>query len=372
MRFQALDSIRGLAAVAVVLFHLKFSFPGYLAVDLFFILSGFVLSYRYFGQPDTMKPSIADFAAARFSRLYPLHLFALMAILLIYAGSQQFPSFGDGYLFTFLQHLLLLHNTGLSTHWLSWNEPSWSISVEFWVNLLVFAYIAKKANTLGLVSLAILGYVILAANIKHLDVHIQLLFGFLNTGLVRCFAGFFIGMAVYRFYQKMQALPAIKQKSTLAYLSFSLLEVILLAACFYIMFISPIRTKADFNGPIIFTFTVLVFAFQAGMVSQIFIRLKLALLGTLSYSLYLNHFWLLALMHRLDLPTYGLTVNTLSWVFGLLLPLSAATYLLIEKPGQKWLRSRYKALKQASFSGQSHITENQTKVNTRELVDKQQ
>ncbi len=344
MRFDALDSIRGLAALVVVLFHLHYGFPGYLAVDLFFILSGFVLSYRYFNPHNQGDISLTDFTVARLSRLYPLHLFTLMAVLLFYLAT-DFPDKGDGNLYTFLQHVFLLQNTGMSTWWVSWNQPSWSISVEFWVNLIVFAWLAWRANTLMLLILSIVGYSVLIANIKHLDVHIQLLFSFLNGGMVRCFAGFFLGMVLYRWFIVLKNHPLKASSPTLAFGLFSLAEIALVLAAVSLVFWAPMRTKMDFNAPFVFAALVFCFAWQGGIVSWLFAKLRIAFLGTLSYSLYLNHFWLLNVMKSLGLPTYGFKLEVFVWVFGVLVPVSIATYYLIEKPGQSFIRVKWQSIK---------------------------
>jgi peptidoglycan/LPS O-acetylase OafA/YrhL len=86
-RFYELDSLRGIAAVAVVVFHYQFDFfdranyttaypfpKGYLAVDLFFVLSGVVLAYRYGQELRSGTLPVWRFMFARLTRLYPLHL----------------------------------------------------------------------------------------------------------------------------------------------------------------------------------------------------------------------------------------------------------------------------------------------------------
>src|SRR5689334_9429569 len=92
---RALTGIRGVAALWVVLFHLPNPLAGtafaqvlsrgYLGVDLFFILSGFVLSYAY---RDALpeKPMVRQalrFYAVRLARIYPLHVFVLALFVTI-------------------------------------------------------------------------------------------------------------------------------------------------------------------------------------------------------------------------------------------------------------------------------------------------
>ena len=83
-RFSALDGLRGIAALAVVFYHVKFpnhftTYPGlffrngYMAVDLFFILSGFVIYANYSGKIYNTASALR-FIVLRFFRIYPLHL----------------------------------------------------------------------------------------------------------------------------------------------------------------------------------------------------------------------------------------------------------------------------------------------------------
>lgn len=81
-RYLVLDGLRGIAAVLVVLYHVEvpnhfthnsFTRHGYLAVDLFLILSGFVISAAYSRQIFDAKSAV-EFYWLRFFRIYPLHI----------------------------------------------------------------------------------------------------------------------------------------------------------------------------------------------------------------------------------------------------------------------------------------------------------
>src|ERR1700737_2363832 len=91
VRFDALDSLRGLSALMVVLYHANFSsflynLPiirhSYLFVDFFFVLSGFIMYYNYGSLTDTA--SFRQFIGMRFFRLYPLHF----TLLMVFVGSE--------------------------------------------------------------------------------------------------------------------------------------------------------------------------------------------------------------------------------------------------------------------------------------------
>src|ERR1700760_1539755 len=81
-RFAALDGLRGVAAIVVVIWHLfdtgQPPVPsGYLAVDLFFMLSGFVLAFAYGDRLKADYPVVRGFLVQRFIRLWPLYLAGL-------------------------------------------------------------------------------------------------------------------------------------------------------------------------------------------------------------------------------------------------------------------------------------------------------
>ena len=87
-----LTGLRGVGAVWVLLFHAQFCFvhpvpvlrAGYLGVDLFFVLSGFVLSYAHPGLQWSFSRHRA-FLLARFARIFPMHWAALLLIVVVVA-----------------------------------------------------------------------------------------------------------------------------------------------------------------------------------------------------------------------------------------------------------------------------------------------
>jgi peptidoglycan/LPS O-acetylase OafA/YrhL len=146
----ALTSIRGIAAWWVVLFHLKLLLvpwlpapaisafgQGNLAVDLFFILSGFVIALNYGDRLAGDWRATGDFLFRRFARIYPLHLlilagFAAYVGAAILFGSATVEGQHPGY---FVASLFLVQNWGF-LHALRWNVPAWSISTEAFAYLL--------------------------------------------------------------------------------------------------------------------------------------------------------------------------------------------------------------------------------------------
>jgi peptidoglycan/LPS O-acetylase OafA/YrhL len=141
-RIPSLDGFRGVAAIAVMLYHFNIFFlpqsrlsdivpfvgRAYLAVDLFFLLSGFVMAHVYGrGLASNWRAWWPGFAVARFARIYPLFAFATLAMMIIFALSgRQIGGVSFSGSSALLQPFLL-------QQWargLSWNYPSWSISTE--------------------------------------------------------------------------------------------------------------------------------------------------------------------------------------------------------------------------------------------------
>ena len=131
--------------MAVVLYHidnyldhrfsgagLGFVHRGYLGVEFFFILSGFILAHVYGGALSSGRFDLRDYIVKRFARIYPLHLATLIGVAALYAVSTR-----AGYDFGRVQplaslapHAALLHAFGTTSD-LFWNQPSWSVSAEF-------------------------------------------------------------------------------------------------------------------------------------------------------------------------------------------------------------------------------------------------
>lgn len=147
---QSHTALRGIAALLVVIYHYRISLPppynpdaysdffvgGYLWVDCFFMLSGFILSYVYGLKPGQSNGNAARFLQARFARIYPLHFVTLIGMAALYVAlplisKQRF----DADWSTFALNLANIHAWGFLNAF-DWNFPSWSISVEFAAYLL--------------------------------------------------------------------------------------------------------------------------------------------------------------------------------------------------------------------------------------------
>ncbi|MGT2504194.1 acyltransferase family protein [Bradyrhizobium guangxiense] len=168
-RFVVLDFYRFVAALGVFIFHLKLIDTGIspawngsygLFVDMFFILSGFVISYSY---PSDARgvAAYSRFMIRRVARIYPLHLLSLLIfVVLIGVGLERTARSTP---LDFVYNLLLLQAWGVTDH-LSFNSPSWSISAEFFCYLVfpLLMLLARKVQPVVLGAIVAALYLILA------------------------------------------------------------------------------------------------------------------------------------------------------------------------------------------------------------------
>jgi peptidoglycan/LPS O-acetylase OafA/YrhL len=156
---KPLTSLRFLAAAWVVLFHYwphlavagtpPLVAKGYLGVECFFVLSGFILCHVYLPQFEAGQFKYGDFLWARIARIYPLHVASLVAMGLMAGAAlaSGLPVDPDVLSLAALPaNLAMVHAWGLSPV-AGWNHPSWSISAEW------FAYLAFPMFAIGAIAL---------------------------------------------------------------------------------------------------------------------------------------------------------------------------------------------------------------------------
>ncbi|MEG6142744.1 acyltransferase [Enterobacter kobei] len=196
---KALTGIRGLAAALVVCYHTMWvsTFKnGYLAVDMFFILSGFIMMTVYC---DKFKDAVngteyALFMWNRVARIYPVYaLITLITVLIAFFSGESFD------IKRIAVNLSMLQSVGISD---SIVGPSWSISVEF-IAYLTFPMIAlitlrSQPARIMLLSLVIWFYYQLATTplyTKHGVLNVSQYY--LNGPIIRGFCGFYLGVTIF-------------------------------------------------------------------------------------------------------------------------------------------------------------------------------
>ena len=356
---QEFDSLRGLAALLIVLLHISSWNPlldiafiknGYLMVELFFVLSGFVMAAAY-GERIKSMPDLARFQFLRLGRLYPLHALFLSVffgheaaryVAIHWLGfNLHIPTtFDQNNLTALLQHLLLIQAIGPAGQINSFNIPSWSISVEFYT-YLIFGLIALWLGRKKYYGFTIVAGIALMLILTHQT------YGF--DALLRCLAGFFIGSLTAAAAKRLQVVPP-------TYMS----SLLLLALLAFLQF-----KPAYENDSIIFILTaglLLCLALRPdGLLNRILKRKTLVWLGALSYAIYMSHTAVIMISLNgtrrifgkhimtaqndpfatpLSMPeTQALTII----VIALILLVSWLAYILVERPMRAWSRRIVKA-----------------------------
>ena len=291
-RFVVLDSFRGICAVAVVLFHtqilLSFSELSFfrhadLFVEFFFVLSGFVMFHAY-GRREFGRDVLRRFIISRTFRLYPLHLLMLFVFIglefgKLWAEHHGF-SFNDA-AFTgktapseILPNALLLQSWLGEFNSLSFNTPAWSISIEYYLYLILGMVLLAMPSYSGRI-LALATAVSFAALYVELDV--------IKPFIWRGASCFFAGALTYRLYQKLE--PAISGLGDRLF--FTVLELLCLLLVYRTLTHETLHQ--GIIASLLFCAVVLVFAGERGAVSQLLQRRGFARLGELSFSIYLTH-----------------------------------------------------------------------------------
>lgn len=362
-RFYLLDALRGVAALAVVLFHwqnflvqgdvermgyggrdLPFQHQlglvyqhGFLAVDLFFSLSGFIFFCFYAEKVASGKVQARQFFVLRLSRLYPLYLTTLLVAAVGQALFFQFQGRYMAYLHNdlphFSLHLSMLSSIGLEQG-LGFNGPAWSISVEAVLYLAFFLVcLAGKPKPWFLVLVSLFGLFLLSR---------------LYLPLGRGIGSFFLGGLVFALYRQLAASPH-RSKIALALATFvglMWLMVWLVHHEFWSLQAVPLLARFAHRFPtlVLFPLTILALAMAESRLSKV--GPWVSWLGDLSYSSYLWHFPLqlafaLAVNHFADSTEVFKTGSLMVTFMAVLLLLSWASHRWLEMPAQKALRHRW-------------------------------
>lgn len=335
---RALTGARGIAAWTVVIFHIRASIAGlpaswievpakgYLAVDFFFLLSGFVI---WLSWGDRLRhgsaATVALFLQRRIARIWPLHLFILaiavaLGLMLVATGRPSPAPFAELPL-----HIFLLQNWGFTDE-LTWNVPAWSISCELaayllfplfvrlvdWRSMRSWAVVVLIAALLAVLAAATRGHSSLGYDISHL-------------GLARCLLEFAAGSGVCALWERWRASPdrPALASGAVAILLFAVWlggvpETIVIPACFAAGLLALALTSDRRGNPLAWG--------------------PIHYLGEISYATYLSHFVLffafkLAFVRDAGaIPPFHIALYLV-----MVLASSAVLYRRIELPAQRWV-----------------------------------
>ena len=351
----ALTGIRTLLAFNIVLFHFTppylgpirpFVEHGFVFVNVFFLISGFILSYNYFDRGVNLNKR--DFWFARFSRLYPVYLLVLiisLKMLEIEWHARSRTEFWQGLVLSPL--LLQGWSPSLATFW---NTVAWTLACEmaFYAAFPWLIRLSWPRKPSRLILLLGVFWIInmtpsalyLLTNPDHLSAPID---RYTSTKLIRFLkytplpyaATFLAGIALSR----LQLLMDITDRQRLAIAAAALAA---LALFFYIA--SPHVPYLLLHGGVLLPlFAALVFGLSGPhIISSIFSWGPLLLIGESSYCLYLLHFNVFQLIHMYHLPERLHVAALDPWIsYAALIVLSILVYRFVENPARKALLSYF-------------------------------
>jgi peptidoglycan/LPS O-acetylase OafA/YrhL len=326
---------------------------GYLGVDFFFALSGFVFYWKYSQAISRKEISPGKFFLLRFSRLYPLHALTLLLVAgLQYLYFQRYSNYfiyqiNDFY--HFFLNSIFANSSGLERGY-SFNGPTWSVSIEVQLYLLFFSLcFVRMVKKRYMILIALLG--------AGLSLHPLMLFH--GSGLW----SFFIGGLVFYGYRWTIENGKFKKSLSKFLLILPILAVLTVAELYSNFFMALLQKnfsdsliwkylkfeedqtafffKKFFITGVLFPAMLYTFALIDTLPNKI--GPKISFIGNMSYSSYLLHFPLqiaFVLLLGNDLLFYSLTATFLIFFF-VLVVLSLASYRYFEAPIQNAIRHKF-------------------------------
>lgn len=351
-----LEGLRGIAAVGVVLYHSWYHWQinevpliehGNLFVDLFFVISGFVISHIYIARLREQQ-DLVQFAVLRTARLYPLHLFTLLLLAAYTLGSAwaqaawrlPFPRLHATLLANnnagqFVENLLMLQAL-LSANTPSFNSPSWSISAEYFTYFIFALTVAIAARSRRLflllaagLALAALGWLFQAGSLTGAE------------RLLRCIGGFFSGALVYLAWSRWQL-----RLRGVAGQAAELAAVVLAGTALWYCG----EGRAQFLVLPCFAVLVFLLADGGGIVTALLRHRYIQNLGKWSYSIYMVHFTIILAMSDLARVFWNRGPSAFMWwhlkrtlpltlvLLAVVLLVASLTYRYIEDPPRRWAK----------------------------------
>jgi peptidoglycan/LPS O-acetylase OafA/YrhL len=358
---KSLTSLRGIAALLVVFLHYRRFIAGYVDVDqithffsnswiwvdFFFMLSGFIMCHVYGDQfaESVTRARYKRFMLIRIFRIYPLHVFMLILFIgaeLIKLWIYRYTNLHPGPVFSgstevgaIVTNLLMIHAWGIG-HDDTWNVPSWSISVEFFL-YLIFPFLVSLPLTKISVRMSLITLAFVLLFVLHNPFGMRYDFQPFYL-LVRGLSCFVIGCCVY------YSVFAGRSCRSIGMLRFFQLVVVI-----GLVFALHAQSHILYNPPLFALLIYLVSADQ-GPLGRVLCWSPFVWLGTISYSIYLGH----ALLENLLSPKLDLYFPKLAAIRGepeimvfvglqvvAVIIFASLLYHFVEKPARRFLRARY-------------------------------
>jgi peptidoglycan/LPS O-acetylase OafA/YrhL len=358
----ALTGIRTLLALSIVLFHftpphLGLLYPfvdnGYIFVGVFFLISGYILTYNYADRAATLNKR--NFWVARFARLYPIYLLALIVSLKMLDDewtARSHAEFWKGIVLT--PFLLQGWSPNLATFW---NTVAWTLSCEVML-YAAFPWLIRipwpKTAARLIALLLVIWFIGMVPHTLYLYLNPEHLTGpvtrYSSTYLIRFLkytplpyaCTFLVGVLL----GKLQHVLSITDRQRFAIAAAS---VAALLVVFY-GFISDLPYLMMHGGLLIPLFAALVIGLSgSNPISTAFASRPLLIVGESSYCLYLLHFNVLILIRKYHLAAH-LHLSALDpWFsYAFVVLFSLAAFRFVENPARRAILNR--------FSTRPHVT----------------
>jgi peptidoglycan/LPS O-acetylase OafA/YrhL len=357
---RALSGVRVIPVLLIVLFHYHewngypFEFrydaivaKGYLWVEFFFALSGFILFYVYGSQGAGLlrAKALTRFLVTRLSRIYPLQVATLLVILAMHVwdrtaapgrpGASIFDLAGNPAMTmgTFLSNLTLVQAWNIHDT-LSWDAPAWFVSVEAFLCLVFPALLALAGGRFGgrTVAVGVASVALLVTLAVTSGMGMDLAY---RNGVPRGLADFGIGLFLGALFVEIRRRGARwKPLPTSVHTLAQVAVVAELAAGFYSS--GAPRTKWDLMIVVPMYLLIFLLAFDRGLIAEALHARWLRKLGERSFAIYMVQFIVLVL-----LPFAGL--RSMRWAEATLAVLGAAVaggfaHRFIERPMGELMR----------------------------------
>nr|WP_281261315.1 acyltransferase family protein [Devosia submarina] len=254
MTWGAFQPFRFILAFEILIFHSNWRLApqGYLAVEIFFVLAGFLAASRY-DRPAKKPPSSA--IASTIWKIYPYYFAGVVLTLVVF----PWPALPD-----LLLAVTMLQSTGLNKFIV--NGPMWFLSCYLLVSitaLLLSIYIPRQWFLAGGAVAAFAGYAMILNYSGSINFTWEVRFGFLSMGMMRAIAGFGLGAvvyAVYSAYPQLHRMPLVVATA---------LECACISIMFYYMVFAPVDASNYLAAFLVVSgFFILLLSNQAGAVSK--------------------------------------------------------------------------------------------------------
>jgi peptidoglycan/LPS O-acetylase OafA/YrhL len=304
-RFIALDSLRGLAALAIVFYHMgDFGWiaglrpfrHGWMLVDFFFVLSGFVIAASYGARLANGYPR-GRFLLVRLGRVYPLHI-VTVALFVALEWFVFRPVLHEAHPWSELGRGVFLLDAFARGAGNFYAPVSWAVAVELVLYVLAAGLFGRGRPAIALA--------VVAAGVSAW----ALWTGFNEIGfgrlLQRGLLGFPLGVACFGLHQRLRTLDP-------GPILLGLVEVSLLAGLVWMLSLHGKSASWIPGADVLFAATVLVFARDGGIASRALAWRPLVLLGQLSFAIYMVHLFFVILPNRF-LPRLFAASGHADWV----------------------------------------------------------